>query len=643
MFIAQSFIKDLLERVDIFDTINRRITLKVKGENGWACCPFHNEKTSSFSVSRQKQFYHCFGCGEHGNAISFLMKYEGLDFASAVEKLAQENGLQVRYEGNPQKKNPETPRLVDIMSKAQDFYRSKLKTNPEALKYITDRGLSAETIEKFGIGFAPDNWRNLSEIFGLGSTKLLIEASLQREGKNGNEPYDFFRNRLMFPIRNVRGQVIAFSARTMTGEEPKYINTGETPIFKKGSEVFGLYEAQRFIREKNRAIVVEGQMDVIQLSQAGFKEACAPLGTAIRAEHIEKLLKMTDHIIFSFDGDNAGHKAARRSMELILPLLKEGQKASFLFLPDGEDPDSYVKNFGAEAFEKLLEQSQPLSSYLIENLSKGLDLKVPEDKSEFLSLAGPLVRSITNSLYRTAVLTNIAKTASIEDIPALAAQLGVSLPAPSTERINRGGYHSWRPQNSSGPYPSNYGFQKRRIAPEKDRLLSTVLRNFLLYPQLAVLYEKAATELFSSIENATAQTILNLIAVIFKENEDGYSIQNSLIAIPDVASSAFEEKVESARSLLLTIVSLEEGNDAIQTELARGRELGTSYTAAEKETQNIFFQFELENIENEKKKLLARGLNNEEDKDLFINFQRQAQRLKKQIQDLHKKIGMELQ
>ena len=233
MFIAQSFIKDLLERVDIFDTINRRITLKVKGENGWACCPFHNEKTSSFSVSRQKQFYHCFGCGEHGNAISFLMKYEGLDFTSAVEKLAQENGLQVRYEGNPVKRNPEAPRLVDLMGKAQEYYRSKLQTNPSALKYITDRGLTAETIEKFGIGFAPDNWRNLSEIFGSANTKYLIEAGLQREGKNGNEPYDFFRNRLMFPIRNVRGQVIAFSARTMTSEEPKYINTGETPIFKK--------------------------------------------------------------------------------------------------------------------------------------------------------------------------------------------------------------------------------------------------------------------------------------------------------------------------------------------------------------------------------------------------------------------------
>ena len=459
MFIAQSFIKDLLERVDIFDTINRRITLKVKGENGWACCPFHNEKTSSFSVSRQKQFYHCFGCGEHGNAISFLMKYEGLDFTSAVEKLAQENGLQVRYEGNPVKRNPEAPRLVDLMGKAQEYYRSKLQTNPSALKYITDRGLTAETIEKFGIGFAPDNWRNLSEIFGSANTKYLIEAGLQREGKNGNEPYDFFRNRLMFPIRNVRGQVIAFSARTMTGEEPKYINTGETPIFKKGSEVFGLYEAQRFIREKNRAIVVEGQIDVIQLSQAGFKEACAPLGTAIRSEHVERLLKVTDHVIFSFDGDNAGRKAARRAMELTLPLLKEAQKASFLFLPEGEDPDSYVKNYGAPEFEKLLSQAQPLSSYLIDNLSEGLDLKVPEDKSEFLSAAAPLVRSISNSLYRSAVLSNIAKAAGVNDVRVLAAQLGVSLPAAASapDRRFRGGFQPWIPQNAAH---SNYGFKK---------------------------------------------------------------------------------------------------------------------------------------------------------------------------------------
>ncbi|WP_290374122.1 DNA primase [Turicimonas muris] len=641
MFIAQSFIKDLLERVDIFDTINRRITLKVKGENGWACCPFHNEKTSSFSVSRQKQFYHCFGCGEHGNAISFLMKYEGLDFTSAVEKLAQENGLQVRYEGNPVKRNPEAPRLVDLMGKAQEYYRSKLQTNPSALKYITDRGLTAETIEKFRIGFAPDNWRNLSEIFGSANTKYLIEAGLQREGKNGNEPYDFFRNRLMFPIRNVRGQVIAFSARTMTGEEPKYINTGETPIFKKGSEVFGLYEAQRFIREKNRAIVVEGQMDVIQLSQAGFKEACAPLGTAIRSEHVERLLKVTDHVIFSFDGDNAGRKAARRAMELTLPLLKEAQKASFLFLPEGEDPDSYVKNYGAPEFEKLLSQAQPLSSYLIDNLSEGLDLKVPEDKSEFLSAAAPLVRSISNSLYRSAVLSNIAKAAGVNDVRVLAAQLGVSLPAAASapDRRFRGGFQPWIPQNAAH---SNYGFQKRRVAPEKNRLLRTVLRNFVLYPQLAVLYEKAATELFSTIESETAQTILSLIAIIFKESEDGYSIQNSLISIPDPLSPQFEETVEAARSLILTIVSLEEGKELIQEELIRGRDLGTNYFAAEKETQTIFFKFELEHIEEEKKNLLSAELT-EEDKDLLRVYQNKAKLLKAQIQDLTKKISKDLQ
>lgn len=641
MFIAQSFIKDLLERVDIFDTINRRITLKVKGENGWACCPFHNEKTSSFSVSRQKQFYHCFGCGEHGNAISFLMKYEGLDFTSAVEKLAQENGLQVRYEGNPVKRNPEAPRLVDLMGKAQEYYRSKLQTNPSALKYITDRGLTAETIEKFGIGFAPDNWRNLSEIFGSANTKYLIEAGLQREGKNGNEPYDFFRNRLMFPIRNVRGQVIAFSARTMTGEEPKYINTGETPIFKKGSEVFGLYEAQRFIREKNRAIVVEGQIDVIQLSQAGFKEACAPLGTAIRSEHVERLLKVTDHVIFSFDGDNAGRKAARRAMELTLPLLKEAQKASFLFLPEGEDPDSYVKNYGAPEFEKLLSQAQPLSSYLIDNLCEGLDLKVPEDKSEFLSAAAPLVRSISNSLYRSAVLSNIAKAAGVNDVRVLAAQLGVSLPAAASapDRRFRGGFQPWIPQNAAH---SNYGFQKRRVAPEKNRLLRTVLRNFVLYPQLAVLYEKAATELFSTIENETAQTILSLIAIIFKESEDGYSIQNSLISIPDPLSPQFEETVEAARSLILTIVSLEEGKELIQEELIRGRDLGTNYFAAEKETQTIFFKFELEHIEEEKKNLLSGELT-EEDKDLLRVYQNKAKLLKAQIQDLTKKISKDLQ
>lgn len=634
MFIAQSFIKELLERVDIYDTINRRITLKTKGDNGWACCPFHNEKTSSFSVSRQKQFYHCFGCGEHGNAISFLMKYEGLDFAGAVEKLAMENGMQVRYEGNQGKRNPEIPRLVDLMKKAQDYYQKKLKSNSEALKYITDRGLTPETIDKFALGYAPEGWRNLSEVFDKSFSSLLIEAGLQREGKNNNDSYDFFRNRLMFPIRNTRGQTIAFSARTMTGEEPKYINTGETPIFKKGSEVFGLYEGQRYIREKNRAIVVEGQMDVIQLSQAGFQEACAPLGTAIRSEHIEKLLKLTDHIIFSFDGDKAGHKAARRSLELVLPLLGSGQKASFLFLPDGEDPDSYVKNYGAQAFEKYIESAQPLSNYLITNLSNGLNLSTPEDKSEFLSTVAPLLRSVKDVVYKTTLLANIAKTTGFENERALAKALNISLPEEA--QVAKKVFASWKNRATN---PNSLIFTKRRVAPDKDILLSKVLRNFLLYPQLAVEFERTATEIFLTLENEMAQAILELLSIVFKEGEDGYTMQESLIAIADPTQPEFEEKVEEARTLLLSLSAQEKNYELFLSEISAGRELQTDFYAAQKEVQNVFYQLELEHIENEKKKLLAAGVNTEEDKERFSTLFSKANELKKAIRNLHKEIG----
>lgn len=282
-------------------------------------------------------------------------------------------------------------------------------------------------------GFAPDGWHNLDSVFSPDDRKLLIDAGLQREG-NGGSIYDFFRNRLMFPIRNIRGQIIAFSARTMIGEEPKYINTGDTPIFTKGKEVFGLYEARRSIQEKKRVIVVEGQMDAIQLSQAGFGESCAPLGTAIRSEHVERLLKMTDHIIFSFDGDTAGRKAALRAMDICLPLLEDAQKAVFVFLPEGEDPDSLVKNQGPEAFEKLISQGLPLSSYLIESTSRGLDLSVLEDKGAFLDAAAPYIRKTKSVLLRDGLIERIATAAGYKDTDQLARYFGFEKVAPIAPR-----------------------------------------------------------------------------------------------------------------------------------------------------------------------------------------------------------------
>ena len=362
------------------------------------------------------------------------MKYENLPFPDAVEKLAQECGVKVVYDGKSTfNRNPEKPRLTDIMERAQKYYRNRFLDNSAAQKYIKDRGLTDETLEKFGIGFAPDGWHNLDSVFSPDDRKLLIDAGLQREG-NGGSFYDFFRNRLMFPIRNIRGQIIAFSARTMIGEEPKYINTGDTPIFTKGKEVFGLYEARRSIQEKKRVIVVEGQMDAIQLSQAGFGESCAPLGTAIRSEHVERLLKMTDHIIFSFDGDTAGRKAALRAMDICLPLLEDAQKAVFVFLPEGEDPDSLVKNQGPEAFEKLISQGLPLSSYLIESTSRGLDLSILEDKGAFLDAAAPYIRKTKSVLLRDGLIERIATAAGYKDTDQLARYFGFEKVAPIAPR-----------------------------------------------------------------------------------------------------------------------------------------------------------------------------------------------------------------
>ena len=418
------------------EVVNRRVPLQQKGASAWACCPFHNEKSPSFSVNRERGFYHCFGCGEHGNAISFLMKYENLPFVDAVEKLASEFSMQVRYEGGAPKPKSGKPRLSEIMQRAMEFYRDKFNSDKFSQDYLHDRGLKNETIERFGIGFSPDAWHNLDAVFTPDLKPLLLEAGLQRTGQSGNV-YDFFRNRLMFPIRNIRGQVIAFSARTMIGEEPKYINTGDTPIFTKGSEVFGLYEARKSIQDKKRVIVVEGQMDVIQLSQAGFGEACAPLGTAIRAEHIERLLKMTDHVIFSFDGDAAGRKAAKRAMDLSLPLLDDAQKVSFVFLPEGEDPDSLVKKSGALAFEEMLKKALPLSSYLIEALSQGLDLAVLEDRNAFIEEASPLVRKTKSALLRDGLIERLSTAVGYKNSDELRKYFGFPvLPPAAPQRIN---------------------------------------------------------------------------------------------------------------------------------------------------------------------------------------------------------------
>lgn len=600
--ISQSFIKELVDRADIYEVINRRVPLQLKAGTGWACCPFHHEKSPSFSVNRERQMFHCFGCGESGNAIGFLMKFENLPFPDAVEKLAEECGVQVRYEGRGKAPQKPSVRLTDIMEQALKFYRERFKESLTAQEYVKERGLSAETIEKFGIGFAPDGWHNLDPFFNETERPLLLETGLQKKSENGHL-FDFFRNRLMFPIRNIRGQVIAFSARTMCGEEPKYINTGETPIFSKGNEVFGLYEARKGIQEKKRAIVVEGQIDVIQLSQSGFTEACAPLGTAIRAEHITRLLKMTDNIIFSFDGDSAGRKAARRAMELSLPLLGDSQKVLFAFLPQGEDPDSLVKAKGAGAYEELLQSALPLSKYIIEALCENRDMSVLEDRTAMLQEASGLIKKVSSTLLRDGLVDCLAAVAGYRNKDELSRYFGI----PVLKERSRTGKSKYfvrgKPINPRFATPAELlavgssldAGSSRSLPPKADTPLLTVLRNFLRYPQLALEFEHVCAETLSLINDPAAQSVLRVLRILSTEDESGQTFAEAVGKFPADPNKAPEEKdLDAVRGMLALYLQQDAEDEIVNRELKQAALLKTGLVSARLETERVFLKMELE-------------------------------------------------
>ncbi|MGB4347080.1 MAG: DNA primase, partial [Burkholderiaceae bacterium] len=359
--IPQSFIQDLLNRVDIVDVVGRYVQLKKGGANFGGLCPFHNEKSPSFTVSPTKQFYHCFGCGAHGTAIGFLMEYSGVGFVDAVKDLAQNVGMIVPEQEDrllPAQRaelQSKTMALSEAMTLSCDYYRQQLRTARNAIDYLKNRGLSGEIAAKFWIGYAPDGWDNLKAVFPDYEATALVEAGLIidriEEDGSKHKRYDRFRDRIMFPIRNSKGQVIGFGGRVMDKGEPKYLNSPETPLFQKGSELYGLFEARQAIRDQGYVLVTEGYMDVVALAQFGFAQAVATLGTACTPVHVQKLLRQTDHVIFSFDGDAAGRRAARRALEACLPHASDNKTLKFLFLPTEHDPDSYIREFGTDAFE----------------------------------------------------------------------------------------------------------------------------------------------------------------------------------------------------------------------------------------------------------------------------------------------------
>ena len=413
--IPESFIQELLHRVDVVDVVERFVKLKKAGANYSACCPFHSEKTPSFTVSPTKQFYHCFGCGAHGTAIGFLMEYSGLGFVEAVKDLAQSVGLQVPEEqadGAPGKSGAQD--LHAVLLAAARYYRAQLKDAPHAIAYLKQRGLSGDVAKKFGIGYAPNAWQGLAAAFEDYNAKTLVAAGLVKQGDEGKR-YDVFRDRIMFPIVDMRGNVIGFGGRVMDKEAsgPKYLNSPETAVFEKGRELYGLYQARRAIREADRVVVVEGYMDVVALAQHGVEYAVATLGTATTGVHVQKLLRQADEIVFCFDGDDAGRRAAWRALENSLSQLQDGKRVAFLFLPQGEDPDTYVRQHGKAAFDKLLADARPLSRYFLEALTSRVDVSTAEGRASLVHDAKPLLRQMAPTTFRVQLVKEVAHAAQL--------------------------------------------------------------------------------------------------------------------------------------------------------------------------------------------------------------------------------------
>jgi len=411
--IPQHFIDDLITRADIVEVLGRRIPLKKAGREYKACCPFHDEKTPSFTVSPAKGFYHCFGCGVHGTALDFLMEYDHMEFVEAVESLAGMMGIEVPREES-QRPARHYDELFELMQKVEKHYQQELRKHQPAADYLKARGIDGGTAKRFGIGYAPSGWSHLLDKFGTSreaSDRLLAVGLIIR--KDNGKHYDRFRERIMFPIRDSRGRCIGFGGRVMGQEEPKYLNSPETVLFHKGRELYGLYEARQAIRNIERLVVVEGYMDVIGLARHGIDFATAILGTATTDEHLNRLFRLSDEVHFCFDGDRAGRAAAWRALETALPQIREGRQIRFVFLPEGQDPDSYVQNDGAGGFEKAMDQSLALSDYLVEELASQVDMKSLDGRARLAELARPLVNKIPPGVYKALLIERLAASVGL--------------------------------------------------------------------------------------------------------------------------------------------------------------------------------------------------------------------------------------
>jgi DNA primase len=520
--IPDSFLDDLVVRSDIVEVIGARVPLKKAGREFKACCPFHNEKSPSFWVSPDKQFYHCFGCGAHGTVIGFLMQYEKMEFLEAVADLAQRAGLELPREAQAPR-DPGTADLHDVMSLAARFFEQNLADNARARAYVAARGIDAKTTSDFALGYAPGAWDALLKRFGahdderrrLFQVGLIVERSSGGERTNTGERassgerahsgeaaagfYDRFRDRLMFPIRDSRGRVIGFGGRVIDQGEPKYLNSPESPLFHKGRELYGLYEARAARRDFKRLMIVEGYMDVVRLHQAGITYAVATLGTATTQEHLNKLFKMTSEVVFCFDGDGAGRRAARRAMENALAMAHDGHEFRFMFLPEGHDPDTLVASEGAEAFESRLQSALPLSEYLVQQLSSEVNLEHDEGRAKLKDLAVPLFGRMPDGIYREMVLERLARHVGI---PAAALRKNIlaaaqtarsagirAIPAPEETSSQLGGRTGYR--HSGAGSGSTGRASPGRASAGRGNLLSQAITLVVHHPAAARLVQNA--------------------------------------------------------------------------------------------------------------------------------------------------------
>ncbi|MEE5139063.1 DNA primase [Pseudomonas alliivorans] len=547
--IPQSFIDDLLNRTDIVDVVSSRVQLKKTGKNYSACCPFHKEKTPSFSVSPDKQFYYCFGCGAGGNALGFVMDHDNLDFPQAVEDLAKAAGMEVPREQGVKGQKPRQPTdspLYPLLTAAAEFYRQALKNHPTrraAVDYLKGRGLSGEIARDFGLGFAPPGWDNLYKHLSSDSLqqKVMIDAGLLIENAETGKRYDRFRDRVMFPIRDSRGRVIAFGGRVLGDDKPKYLNSPETPVFHKGQELYGLFEARKYNRNLDEIIVVEGYMDVIALAQQGLRNAVATLGTATSEEHLKRLFRVVPNVLFCFDGDQAGRNAAWRALEATLSSLQDGRRARFLFLPEGEDPDTLVRSEGTDAFRARINQhAQPLADYFFEQLTKEADPRSLEGKAHMATLAAPLIDKVPGANLKTLMrqrlteitgltgeaVSQLVQSAPSEAPPSYDPYVDYDAMPDFADYQPQGGYEAqqeWTPKKTGGPNQKKWekkpwdkkgkrgDFEPRapRVPTAVEPPMQAALRTLLHHPELAEKVENASH--FAAEDQSQAQLLVSLI------------------------------------------------------------------------------------------------------------------------------------